>query len=874
MGKTGEIHPDLLTPPTRITGGGQPLIISLDGLGRGDVALAGGKGANLGELRRGGFPVPAGFVVTTVGYDQFVAHSHLEEAIGQSQGGSGEGGAAIRSAFESAQIPAGLEEAILAAYQQLREPAAVPQGLPPVAPQGLPLVAVRSSATAEDLPQAAFAGQQDTYLNVTGPRDLLDAVRRCWASLWTDRAIAYRRRQGIDPAEVKLAVVVQRMVMAEAAGVLFTANPVTGDRDEIVIDASPGLGEAVVSGLVTPDRAVLRKGRTGWRIVERSLGRREAIIQALPEGGTQKVEGPGAAVQPAIPDRALRRLATLGQEIERHFGLPQDVEWAWAGGEVSILQARPITGLPEPPPSAGKPVQMLAGIFAEMFPVRPYPLDQTTWVPAISEAAVTPIFSIIGLSVPSIDHFFDEEDGVVTRFNGDIPFRLSPGVLLAPARLLWLAARYDPIHFRADPLLVEAREKVRSLEKLDLAELAAGDLLAVVAEALELPLPLAGTVRRRYLPRVLLAAGLLRAVLGLVGRGDQFGALLSGAGSATLDTNHALEALADRVRADPGLAQVFAACEPGQLYDALKASSAGQAISWTSWRGSWTRYGHREVAFSSILTPTWKDAPEVVLGMLKGMALSQPEPEPDRPAWMTARDSVLMHPLMRIRPLRSAFLGLLAAARCFWQIREDTHFEATRVLPVLRRTLLEIGERLVGAGALENREEVFHLRWEEVRDACGSWPPSAEAASRIRALVQLRKQRRAALEGTPVIDPRLYRQTGPGPGGEGDVLLHGTPGSPGVAEGRVRLVREAAEFNRLLAGEVLVAPYTNPAWTPLFQRAAAVVVDAGGTGSHAAIVAREYGIPAVMGTVEGTRKLEDGQVVRVDGSRGLVFGKP
>ncbi|MBI4493400.1 MAG: phosphoenolpyruvate synthase [Chloroflexi bacterium] len=655
------------------------------------------------------------------------------------------------------------------------------------------------------------------------------------------------------------------MVAAEVAGVLFTANPVTGARDEVVIDASPGLGEAVVSGLATPDHFVLDKRSA--RVKERRPGRREVLVRARSGGGTERVEGPGAADVPPLSDRAVRRLARLGAAIERHFGSPQDIEWAWAGGEPFIVQARPITALTEPLAHPSRPVQMLAGMFAEMFPVRPYPLDQTTWVPAVSTAAVAPIFALIGVAVPPIEQLFVEEDGVVVRFSGRLAFRPTPAILLAPARLLGLSLRYDPVHWRADPLLAEARSRARALEARDLRALSWEGVVATVREALALPLPLAGEIRRRYYPRALLAAGLLRVALGLLGHGDRFGALLTGVGSTTLEANRALEGLATRIRSDPVLAEVFASHGASELWAALEAQPAGQSFL-AELRTFMDRYGHREVVLSTVLQPTWKDAPEVVLGMVKGLALTEPRHETGRPAWAVAQDELLAHPLLRLSPLRAAILGLLAAARCLWQVREDTHFDATRIMPVLRRTLLELGGRLAGAGVLHAPADVFHLELCELERIDGTWPPSPERASELQAIVQRRKERRAALEGTPLVDPRLYRQLEP----SGDVLLRGTPGSPGVAEGPARLIRDASEFGKLLPGEVLVAPYTNPAWTLLFQRAAAVVVDSGGAGSHAAIVAREYGLPAVMGTTDGTRRLVDGQRVRVDGSRGLVFG--
>jgi rifampicin phosphotransferase len=827
-------------------------IAPLEQLGRDDLSWAGGKGANLGELVKAGFPVPKGFVVTTDAYDLMLKETGLDRTIAATLEEGPTAGATIREAFLAAKIPLEIKQEIIEVYRDLL---------------GEGAVAVRSSATAEDLPEAAFAGQQDTFLNVMGEQELLDAVRRCWASLWTDRAIAYRGRQGIDQHTVKLAVVVQQMVPAKVAGVMFTANPVTGARDEIVIDASPGLGEAVVSGLVTPDRFVLRKRWWGWSITERRPGKREVMIRARSGGGTEHLKGSGDVDGPALPDRALRRLAHLGAAIEHHFAHPQDIEWTWANGKVSILQARPITALPEPAPRPRRPMQLWAGILTELLPDRPYPLEVTTWgLQLLVSAVLAPMFHILGVAV-RLDRSIVEEDGVVVRFTDRFPFRPTPGILLAPLRLLRLTRRYEPARWRSDPLLLEVQTRARALEARDLQVLSWPGLLDTVHEALAIP-RLVGELRIRYLLPRMLAVGLLRLMLTLLRAGDRFGTLLfTGVESRTVEANRALEALAARIRSDPSLADAFARHEAGELMPALEAQPAGRAFL-AELRTFLDEYGHREVgATLQVSQSTWKDAPEVVLGILKGLTAAPPRAEVKRPAWEAARDELLAHPLLRIPPLRSAFLGILAEARWFPQIREDTRFYATLILPVLRRTLLEFGRRLAGVGVLDVPEDVFHLKLDELERIDGAWPPPPHLAGKLRALVMQRKAKRAELEGTPLVDPRLLRQAEV----NGDVLLHGIPGSPGVAEGPVRVVHDASEFGNLLPGEVLVAPYTNPAWTPLFQWAVAVVVDSGGAGSHAAIVAREYGIPAVMGTAVGTTALKDGQLVTVDGGSGQVI---
>ncbi len=826
-------------------------ITPLEQLGRDDLAWVGGKGANLGELVKAGFPVPKGFAVTTDAYELMLKETGLGRTIAATLEEGPTAGATIREAFLAADVPPELEQEIVEVYRDLL---------------GAGAVAVRSSATAEDLPEAAFAGQQDTFLNVIGEQALLDTVRRCWASLWTDRAIAYRERQRIEQRTVKLAIVVQHMVPAEIAGVLFTANPVTGARDEVVIDASPGLGEAVVSGLVTPDHFVLRKRRWGWSIAERRAGLREVIVRARLGGATEHMDGSADIDVPVLPDRALRRLARLGVAIERHFERPQDVEWAWASGELFILQARPITVLPEPTPRPSKQQQRMAGMVAEMLPVRPYPLEVTTWgFPLLHSAMFRPIFAVVGLRFPSFQQQFDEEDGVVVRFRGGELPRPTPGILLAPVRLLRLARRYDIAHWRADPLLAEAQSCARALEARDLQALSWEGLLATVREALKIPF-LVGQLRVRYMPRAALAVGILRLILGLLGRADRFGTLLfSGVETKVLETNRALEELAARIRSDPALAAAFASHEASELWAALEEQPSGQNFL-NELRVFLDRYGHRETGGTLLVSsPTWKDAPEVVLGILKGLALAEPQPQSGRPVWEVARDDLLSHPLLQFTPLRSAFLKLLAEARWFQQIREDTRFYFMLLLPILRRTLLELGHRLTKVGVLDTPEDVFHLKLDELQRVDGTWPPPPQLLGELRALARRRKEKRAKLEGTPLVDPRLRGQTEV----EGDVLP-GTPGSPGAVEGPARIIRDSSESDKLRSGEVLVAPYTNPAWTPLFQRAAAVVVDSGGPASHAAIVAREYGIPAVMGTIDATARLRGRQRVLVDGDQGRV----
>lgn len=369
-----------------------PLLGSLADFGATDVALAGGKGANLGELVGARFPVPAGFVITTAAYTAMLEETGLGTTLaGLLQAGAG--GARIRESFAAARMPAALRATILAAYRR----------------HGGGAVAVRSSATAEDLPGAAFAGQQDTFLNIVAEDALIRAVEGCWASLWTDRAISYRARQHILPEDVSMAVVVQAMVDAEVAGVMFSADPVTGRRDCIVLDASPGLGEAVVSGRVTPERYILtRRGHLRrW-----TPGGHETLVRPAPGGGT--VETPGETTnRPSLTKRQVVTLAVICRRAVAHFGTPQDMEWAVAGSRVFLLQARPMTALPGGPARLNAFQKRLGPFYAEMFNQRPYPLDVSGWLEHALLVMLRGMTASVGVRFPSRAQVLPEQDGVV-----------------------------------------------------------------------------------------------------------------------------------------------------------------------------------------------------------------------------------------------------------------------------------------------------------------------------------------------------------------------------------------------------------------------------------------------------------------------------
>lgn len=796
---------------------GAALIRPLTRLSRSNLAVAGGKGANLGELVGAGFAVPPGFVVTTDAYTQAITDAGVP---------------AQRSAIAATKIPPDVRDAVLAAYTELGEGP----------------VAVRSSATAEDLPGAAFAGQQDTYLNVVGRAALLDAVRDCWASLWTERAIAYRDARDVDPAGIAIAVVVQRMVPAEFAGVMFTANPVSGERGELVIDAGAGLGEAVVSGLVTPDHYVLD---AEGAITERRAGRREVVITGAAGGGVTQTAG-GELTH--LPDEVIGQLAATGRAVAAHFGRPQDIEWAVADGRVWLVQARPMTALP-PQPIRLSRVQRLTGPqVLELLPIRPYPMDMSAWLlPGPGTMVGRMMSGIPGLRIDFSD-VLPEVDGVVDRYLPPTP-RPTAAVFSAPVRLLRKARRFRPAGWTSDPRFTRFHSTIADLAALDPADLDWPRLRTLPRQALDAMGAIA-ELRVDYLPRVGFDLARRALVLTLLGRRTLSADLAVGTRTRTEDANDALAALAAMVTADPRLRTALA--DADQVPDGFPEFAAAVA----AFR---VEYGHRETVSPVLMSaPSWGESPGTILDIVRLLAEGSSTPEqPDRGG--RALRALLAHPLVRLTGAQRRITTVVEAARAGVAFREDTHFYGTAALPVVRRAVLEMGARLAAAGALKDPQDVLHLRLEELEALA---EPTAETA-RLRTLVRERAARRAELEGVPLIATSALF---PHPVDPGDALLTGAPASGGRVRGPVRVVMGPAQFGVLRSGDVLVCPYTNPSWTPLFQRAAAVVVDTGGAGSHAAIIAREYGMPAVMGTGTGTSVLTDGQDVTVDGDTGRIMG--
>ncbi|SEL72341.1 PEP/pyruvate-binding domain-containing protein [Nonomuraea pusilla] len=815
-----------------------------------DLATVGGKGASLARLARAGLPVPPGFHVTTEAYRAYVAGMR-DEILEAAEARDADRIAAL---FAARDLPPALASEILAAYAALGDGAAA--------------VAVRSSATAEDLPGMSFAGQQDTYLNVT--RDgLLDAVRRCWASLWNARAIAYRDQNGVPHDDVALAVVVQTLVEADAAGVMFTADPVTGARDRTVLNASWGLGEAVVGGLVTPDTVVV----SGGAVVHEEIGDK-SVMTVRVAGGTREEPVPGGLRRRAVltPEQALG-LAALGARVQELYGTPMDVEWTLRDGAFAVVQARPVTGLrPEVEEwndSLKGDYLWTAGNLGEAIPDVMTPI---TWsfvrlfIHEAMSASALPGFDLVGniggrfymnLSVTfSIARALGMQGrlGAVEQVFGRIP----PGLDVPMLGL----SRWEIVR-RVVPLAVHIRRRVRENLKGMRAFLAASqrrceELRAAIA-ATGSPSELADLWAREIEPHVVTSCRVLEAA----GRQGGSTLVLTRDKLRRMMGDTDAEAMLTGVNADGGLASMGLLTGLGRL--------ARGEIS----RDEFARtYGHRGPHEFEVSIPRPGEDPAWIDAQLAGLRDLRADTEALLARQRAARERAWARFAARHPRKEAAMRARVRRWNGVVRDREAARSENMRAFWVLRAFVLRAGE-LTGHG-----DDLFHLYLDELLSVLrGSSAPLEKVAVR-----RATHERYAALPVYPTLivgrfdpvrwaaDPArradLYDARGAAtPPADG---VTGFPGAPGVVEGVARVISRPEEGDRLEPGEILVTTLTNVGWTPMFPRAAAVVTDMGAPLSHASIVARELGIPAVVGTGNATMRVRDGARIRVDGERGTV----
>jgi phosphoenolpyruvate synthase/pyruvate phosphate dikinase len=845
------------------------------------VAVVGGKGAHLGELSRiEGIRVPPGFCVTTDAFRRIIAHapsldSHLDllsrvkpddrdaiRAFSQE----------IRRTLESVTIPEDVAAAITRELTKLGAAAAY---------------AVRSSATAEDLPTASFAGQQDTYLNVVGPAAILQHVRQCWASLFTERAVTYRLQNGFDHRKVHMAVVVQRMVFPQAAGILFTADPVTGNRKVASVEASFGLGEAVVSGLVNADVYKVRDGK----VFAMTIATKRVAVIAEPLGGTQEsaIE-PDRQQQPALTESQVVRLATIGRRIEAHFSHPQDIEWCLVDDDFHIVQSRPITTL-FPIPGAGdgaNHVYVSVGHQQMMTdPMKPLGLSiwQLTAPRPMAEAGGRLFVDVTkGLassaSRESLLGVLEKSDPLIREALQTVLDRgdFIPSITdQAPA---WVPPGAGSAAIETDPgivaKLIERSEASIAALQRDIRARSGSELLEFIATSIEEQKRI--QIDSHSLQVIMAAIGAtwwlnehLPEWLGEKNAADTLAQ--SAPNNITSEMGLALLDVADVIRPYPDVVTFLRHIENDSFLDELPSLAGGREArdAIQAWLD---KYGMRGAGEIDITRPRWSECPSMLVPILISH-IENAEPGEGARRFERGLNEYAKKERELLERLRAMPDGLQKAEetqrmidrmRTFIGYREYPKYAMVSRYFVYKQALMAEADRLVEAGVIGEKEDIFFLRFEELQEVVRTQRVDDQLIRRRKEEFQsyraLRPPRVLTSEGEAISG--VYRRDNLPAG-----ALVGLPVSAGTIEGRARVILDMATAD-LEPGDILVTAYTDPSWTPLFVAVSGIVTEVGGVMTHGAVIAREYGLPAVVGVENATRLIRDGERIRVHGTDGYV----
>lgn len=858
--------------------------VGFEQVGRTSVAEVGGKGANLGELARiDGVRVPNGFCVTTEAYRKVVPGiPGLEQLLDRLSRLAPDDRARIQAV--SAQVRDAIEQCPLP-DDIAGEIAAAATRLGPDTP-----CAVRSSATAEDMPAASFAGQQDTYLNIVGAAATVDHVRRCWASLFTERAVTYRQRNGFGHSTIAMGVVVQRMVFPDASGIAMTADPITSNRKVTSVDAGFGLGEALVSGLVNADVYTVRERA----ILDKTIATKKVAVEAVPAGGTQVRELDAQRQhQQVLTDDQIVRLADLGRTIESHFGSPQDIEWCLAGDEFLIVQSRPITTLfPIPEATDGENHVYVSVGHQQMMTDAMKPLGISMWQlmsPAPMRTAGGRLFvdvtrmlgaptsrantvDALGKSDPLIG------DALRTILDRTDFIRSVPDAESGPA-----PEGTPPVLLDADPeivaeLMAQSRAAVEELTG-EIRDLSGTALL----DFIETQLPL----RRLSDPRSMeaITAGMeaawwlndrMREWLGEKNVADTLSQSVPH--NVTSEMGLALLDVADAIRPHPDAVEFLQQVEDGGFEDAAfldaLAERSGGPQARAAFEGFLREYGMRCVGEIDITRPRWVESPTTlvptILSNIKNFEAGAGERRFEQGRLEAERKAQDLLERVRTLPDGAAKAAetqrMIDRVRTFAGYREFPKYVIVVRYLIYKKALLREAQRLVGVGAIREPEDIFYLRFDELRELAHTHRPCdavvSERKREFRAHQALSAPRVLTSEGEALAG--AYRREDVPAG-----ALAGLPVSSGTVEGRARVVSDIsqADFD---PGDILVTAYTDPSWTPLFVAIAGLVTEVGGLMTHGAVIAREYGLPAVVGVENATRLIEDGQRIRVHGTDGYV----
>jgi pyruvate,water dikinase len=857
------------------------------------LAMVGGKGANLGELSRlKGIQVPEGFCVTTEAYKEITGNNEefnflldqLSFLKADNREGIDEISAKIRQVIEGIAIPQGIEKEITRHLKQLGEKNAY---------------AVRSSATAEDLPNASFAGQQDTYLNIVGNEAILKHISQCWASLFTGRAVTYRIQNGFDHRKVHLSVVIQKMVFPEAAGIMFTADPVSANRKVLSIDASFGLGEALVSGLVNADNYKVRDGR----IIAKKISAKKLAVYALKEGGTEekRIEAEHQKRQ-TLTDEQILELGKTGRRIEEYFGRPQDIEWCLYENKFFMVQSRPITTLyPVPDAQDGKNhVYMCLG-HQQMMTDAMKPLglsffqllsDEFPMIQAggrlfidLAHDLASPMGrKIVLASVGKVDPLMDNAIKSLMKRKafmkslscGKRVFSMGSGYFswALPVQFIKIYRSNDgnvvhTLMSRNEASIKELRQKMANLSGDELFAFIIEEANKQLKEALYDPQGMAAIYVGVY--AVSWFNKKMKKWLGEKSAADSLSKSVGG--NVTSEMGLKLLDVADVVRPYPAVLEYLQHANDETFFEDLAKLEGGNAVSHAI-RAYLEEYGMRCPGEIDITRPRFSEQPTVLVPMILSN-IKNFEPGAHNVLFEQGLQEAKQKEQDFLNRLKQLPGGKQKGKRTRQMISRLRNFTGYREYPkylmierywIIKQALLQEAVKLVQKEVIQEKEDIYYLSFEELREVVHT--------NRLDySIITKRKEEYELYE--KLTPPRLMTSEGEVMSGAYDTgnipqgALAGIPVSSGTIEGRARVVLKMEDAH-MEEGDILVTAFTDPSWTPVFVAIKGLVTEVGGMMTHGAVIAREYGLPAVVGVENATRLIKDGQRIRVNGAEGYV----
>ena len=878
------------------------LVLGFQETEKNQLLLVGGKGLNLGELSKiEGIQVPEGFCVTTAVYQRAIEQNETYHALlgrltmlkAEDRDQIGEISKKIRQTIIDVEIPSDVVTAVTHYLSQFGEEHAY---------------AVRSSATAEDLPHASFAGQQDTYLNIIGVDAILQHISKCWASLFTDRAVIYRMQNGFDHSQVYLSVIVQRMVFPQASGILFTADPITGSRKLLSIDAGFGLGEALVSGLVSADCYKVREGK----IVEKRIATKTLAIYARKEGGTEtKQIDPDRQKMQTLTDEQILQLARIGRQIEAYFGQPQDIEWCLVDDIFYIVQSRPITTLFPIPEANDQENHVYISVGHQQMmtdPIKPLGLSfflLTTSAPMHKAGGRLFVDVTHHLSSPDSREVLLKgmgqhdpllKDALMTIIDRDF-IKLLPNDNneSSPSKSNKGMPPAGPQpQFEKDPTIVSdlIKRSQASIEELkqNIRTKSGSDLFDFILEDIQqlkkiLFDPQSSAVFMAAMNASAWVNEKMNEWLGEKNAADTLSQSVPH--NITSEMGLALLDVADAIRPYPEVIEYLQHIKNDNFLDELvKLDGGREALD--AIQGFLDQYGMRCAGEIDITRTRWSEKPSTLIPLILGNIKNFGPNESVRKFEHGQKEALKKEKelLERLKQLPDGeqkvkeTKRMIDLIRNFIGYREYPKYGMVSRYFVYKQALLKEAERLVQAGVIHEREDIYYLTFEELHEVvrtnklvdpgCMVEQQAKLATSRM---ISKRKDEYKLYE--KITPPRVITSDGEIIAGAykrenlPDGAIAGLAVSSGVIEGRARVILNMEDAD-LEEGDILVTSFTDPSWTPLFVSIKGLVTEVGGLMTHGAVIAREYGLPAVVGVENATKRIKDGQRIRVHGTEGYI----